>query len=160
MIRFIIFIALTSTFSFAYPQGNVFFKPDTLKYQKIRIEHVDPVVLSNGGFINYMSPKTEVHTCGMFTLVSHKTTAKDLEAQFTRNLANIKTGYGYYHPSGIHTFNQQQINALPQRNINSVAGIVAGVDSRNGQTPNIKGARADGTAYFIDGIRINENIMY
>jgi hypothetical protein len=43
---------------------------------------------------------------------------------------------------------------LPQRNINSIAGLNAGVVSVDGNTPNIKGARADGTAYFIDGVRV------
>jgi hypothetical protein len=38
--------------------------------------------------------------------------------------------------------------------INSIAGTHAGVVSVDGNTPNIKGARADGTAYFIDGVRV------
>lgn len=43
---------------------------------------------------------------------------------------------------------------LPQRNINSIAGTIAGVDSRAGETPYIRGARPDGTAYYIDGMRL------
>lgn len=55
------------------------------------------------------------------------------------------------------TFTRTTLMRLPQRNINAVAGLVAGVDSRAGETPNIKGARADGTAYFIDGMRTYAN---
>jgi hypothetical protein len=49
-----------------------------------------------------------------------------------------------------------QLKRLPQRNINAIAGTVAGVDSRAGQIPNIRGARQDATAYYIDGVRIRE----
>jgi hypothetical protein len=38
--------------------------------------------------------------------------------------------------------------------VNKLAGTYMGVDSRNGEVPNIKGARQDGTAYFIDGVRV------
>ncbi|MCZ2141362.1 MAG: carboxypeptidase regulatory-like domain-containing protein [Bacteroidia bacterium] len=44
--------------------------------------------------------------------------------------------------------------ALPQRSVNMIANTVAGVDARAGATPNIRGARADGTAYYIDGVRV------
>lgn len=44
--------------------------------------------------------------------------------------------------------------ALPQRNPNMIANTFAGVDARAGGTPNIRGARADGTAYYIDGVRV------
>jgi hypothetical protein len=43
---------------------------------------------------------------------------------------------------------------LPQRNINSIANTIVGVDSRAGEAPNIRGCRADGTAYYIDGMRV------
>jgi hypothetical protein len=42
---------------------------------------------------------------------------------------------------------------MPNRNINKIAATVAGVDSRNGETPIIRGA-VGGTAYFIDGVRV------
>ncbi|MCE2786747.1 MAG: carboxypeptidase regulatory-like domain-containing protein [Bacteroidota bacterium] len=48
----------------------------------------------------------------------------------------------------------KEIMALPQRNANMVANTVAGVDARAGGTPNFRGARADGTAYYIDGVRV------
>ena len=43
---------------------------------------------------------------------------------------------------------------LPQRNVNMIANTAPGVDARAGATPNIRGARADGTAYYIDGVRV------
>lgn len=64
-----------------------------------------------------------------------------------------------YKIGGTTTFSRQQLMNLPQRNVNSIAGTVAGVDSRNGEIPNIRGARQDGTAYYVDGIRIIEPYM-
>jgi outer membrane receptor for ferrienterochelin and colicin len=70
----------------------------------------------------------------------------------------IRTVPQYYKPhvGGLHgyIFTREELTRLPQRNINSIVNLVAGVDSRAGQTPNIKGARADGTAYYIDGVRV------
>jgi hypothetical protein len=43
----------------------------------------------------------------------------------------------------------------PNQNINAIAAYVRGVDSRNGETPSIKGARPENTAYYIDGVRVN-----
>ncbi len=51
----------------------------------------------------------------------------------------------------------EEIMRLPQRNANMVANTFAGVDARAGGTPSIRGARADGTAYYIDGVRIQAN---
>jgi hypothetical protein len=44
---------------------------------------------------------------------------------------------------------------MPQRNINSIANTVAGVDSRAGEIPNIRGARPENTAYYVDGMRVS-----
>ncbi len=52
------------------------------------------------------------------------------------------------------TKTSKEIMALPQRNANMIAGTTAGVDSRAGSTPNFRGARADGTAYYVDGQRV------
>jgi hypothetical protein len=52
------------------------------------------------------------------------------------------------------TIGAKEIMSLPQRNTNMIANTVAGVDARAGGTPNIRGARADGTAYYIDGVRV------
>lgn len=39
-------------------------------------------------------------------------------------------------------------------NINHYANTFIGVVSINGATPSIKGAKSDGTAYFVDGVRV------
>jgi len=51
-------------------------------------------------------------------------------------------------------FSSKELMRLGTRNTNMVANLTAGVDARSGGTPNIRGARADGTAYFIDGVRV------
>lgn len=43
----------------------------------------------------------------------------------------------------------------PNQNINAIAAYFRGVDSRNGETLGIKGARPENTAYYIDGVRVN-----
>ncbi len=59
-------------------------------------------------------------------------------------------------PDGVNknTKTAKEIMALPQRNPNAIANTVAGVDSRAGSTPTFRGSRADGTAYYIDGVRV------
>lgn len=52
-------------------------------------------------------------------------------------------------------------NAAPNQNINAIAAYMRGVDSRNGETPSIMGARPENTAYYLDGVRVsgmNENL--
>ncbi len=46
------------------------------------------------------------------------------------------------------------LSKAPNQNINVIAAYARGVDSRNGETPIIRGARPEGTAYYIDGVRI------
>ncbi len=53
------------------------------------------------------------------------------------------------------TVTAKEVMRLPTRSVNMVANTIAGVDARAGNTPNFRGARADGTAYYIDGIRVN-----
>ncbi|MBJ7429437.1 MAG: carboxypeptidase regulatory-like domain-containing protein [Bacteroidia bacterium] len=52
---------------------------------------------------------------------------------------------------------QEPINPLlraPNQNINAIAAYMRGVDSRNGETPSIMGARPENTAYYLDGVRL------
>lgn len=52
---------------------------------------------------------------------------------------------------------QEPINPLlraPNQNINVIAAYMRGVDSRNGETPSIMGARPENTAYYLDGVRL------
>ena len=52
------------------------------------------------------------------------------------------------------TYNSFEMATLPFHDVNSIANMVVGVNSYGGGVPNIKGAPASGTAYFIDGIRV------
>ena len=55
---------------------------------------------------------------------------------------------------GIKNFGGPQLLSLPTRNVNNIANLTAGALSINGGTPTFRGARADGTAYYIDGVRV------
>lgn len=59
-------------------------------------------------------------------------------------------------PDGVteKTLDSKMLMSTGTRNINSLANLGAGVDSRGGGAPTIRGARADGTAYYIDGVRV------
>lgn len=50
--------------------------------------------------------------------------------------------------------NFKDINKKGTQNINAIAGISRGVDSRGGGAPNIRGSRSENTAYYIDGVRV------
>ena len=51
--------------------------------------------------------------------------------------------------------NSCPLQRKPNQNINAIAAYFRGVDSRNGETPSIQGARPENTAYYIDGVRVN-----
>lgn len=53
-------------------------------------------------------------------------------------------------------FSGDDVMRLARRDINGIASLTAGVDSRPGtnETPNIRGGGASGTAYYVDGVRI------
>jgi hypothetical protein len=59
-------------------------------------------------------------------------------------------------PDGINktTLTSERIMSLGVRNVNGIAGITAGVSSRANETPTFRGSRSDGTAYYIDGVRV------
>ena len=52
------------------------------------------------------------------------------------------------------TYNEKELERMPNTDINKIANMVPGVSSRAGETPSIKGASPSGTAYFVDGVRI------
>ena len=54
----------------------------------------------------------------------------------------------------------EQISRLPSKSINAIASNVAGTSSADeGDDINIKGARTNGTDYYIDGIRVSGNLI-
>lgn len=48
----------------------------------------------------------------------------------------------------------KEILALGTRSVDKIAATSLGVESRAGGTPIFRGSRADGTAYYIDGVRV------
>lgn len=52
------------------------------------------------------------------------------------------------------TYDSDKLTRMATKDINSVAGTVAGVESRGGEVPNIRNAGTAGTAYFVDGVRV------
>lgn len=59
---------------------------------------------------------------------------------------------------GVHVqrFTSSEIIAAPARNVNGIASLSYGVESRSGLLPATRGSRAEGTAYYIDGVRVSE----
>jgi Ca-activated chloride channel family protein len=54
------------------------------------------------------------------------------------------------------TITYEEINAVPLLDVNSVSSKSAGVFHRNRQKEqNVRGSRADGTAYYVDGIKVH-----
>ncbi|MCF8253332.1 MAG: TonB-dependent receptor [Bacteroidia bacterium] len=78
---------------------------------------------------------------------SEGTTLEEVKVTFKRQLVD---------PGGVKgdTKTSKEIMALGTRSVDKIAGTTLGVESRNGGTPNFRGARADGTAYYIDGVRV------
>ncbi|OYU94892.1 MAG: hypothetical protein CFE21_14530 [Bacteroidetes bacterium B1(2017)] len=62
----------------------------------------------------------------------------------------------YAESNGVNTtvYASKEILARGSRSLNSIAGYSVGVDSRGGEVPTFRGSRADGTAYYIDGVRV------
>lgn len=91
-------------------------------------------------------------------VISDQITTQNISMQSTTELREVKIvrKKPLINPGGTSgmQLTNKEIMRLPQRSVNSIANITAGVDSRAGGTPNIRGARADGTAYYIDGIRV------
>ncbi len=52
------------------------------------------------------------------------------------------------------TVTAEEIAKMPNRQANAVAATIGGVFTRDGTVSNIRGARGDATAYYIDGIRV------
>lgn len=58
------------------------------------------------------------------------------------------------------TITSDQIKNLPTRNINALAALTAGLSSADeGSAVTVRGSRPDATNYYIDGIRIQGNLI-
>ena len=56
--------------------------------------------------------------------------------------------------SGGATITAEEIAKMPNRSAEAVAATVGGVFSADGEVGNMRGARSDGTVYYIDGVRV------
>lgn len=110
------------------------------------------ILVTNLGYRNVVVSGVDVTSDNItFQNISMEASeGKELEAVV------VKAKKALIDPDGVNktTKTSAEIMRLPQRNANSIANTVAGVDSRSGGTPNIRGARADGTAYYVDGVRV------
>lgn len=52
------------------------------------------------------------------------------------------------------TVTAEKIQSLPTKSVNAIAATTAGVATINGGDLNIRGGRASGTAYYVDGVRV------
>jgi hypothetical protein len=58
-----------------------------------------------------------------------------------------------------HSFFGLPIHSFRFENVNQMANTVAGVLSMDGETPSILGARREGTAYYINGVKVLEGFL-
>ena len=56
------------------------------------------------------------------------------------------------------TLTSEQIKNLPTRSVNTIVATTVGATSIDGGEVNIKGARSNGTDYYIDGIRVSGGV--
>ena len=52
------------------------------------------------------------------------------------------------------TITAEEIAKMPNRSAEAVAATVGGVFSQDGEVGNMRGARSDGTVYYVDGVRV------
>ncbi len=52
------------------------------------------------------------------------------------------------------TVTQEEIQKMPNRNVQSIAATIGGVFSRDGEAGNVRGARRGDTKYYIDGMPV------
>ena len=71
----------------------------------------------------------------------------------TVNTMVLKTNTSQVIQSTGKTYDGDQLTQMARKDINSIAGTVAGVETRAGEVPNIRNAGPAGTAYFVDGVR-------
>lgn len=61
--------------------------------------------------------------------------------------------------SGGQTLTSEQIKNLPTRSVNAIVATTAGTSSIDGGDVTIKGSRANGTNYYVDGVRVFGNTV-
>ncbi len=57
------------------------------------------------------------------------------------------------------TITQENIRALPTKQVNAIAATTAGISSRDGGDISVRGSRSNETVYFLDGVRVTGNLI-
>jgi len=57
------------------------------------------------------------------------------------------------------TLTSEQIGGLSTHNLNAVVGMTAGISIENGDGVTVHGSRIDGVLYYVDGIRVEGNLI-
>jgi Ca-activated chloride channel family protein len=105
------------------------------------------LLLSYIGYTNLLLKQIDL------TKTNHKLLHLQMHATTELKEVVIKQKKALIDPMGSHSM---VIMSAPVRSINSNATTAYGVEVRGSSTPNIRGARAEGTAYYIDGVRVSQ----
>ena len=91
----------------------------------------------------------------------NKITFKDIEMSMQSEMLDVVEIVDYKVPliskdqtSAGATITAEEIAKMPNRSAEAVAATVGGVFSADGEVGNMRGARSEGTVYYIDGVRI------
>ncbi len=97
------------------------------------------------------------HIVKDISVFTNKTTIKTIALGYGKNLQEIvicdKAILIDKDEPTQNSFRKIQNN--PTQNLNAIASYSRGIDSRNGNSVNIRGSRSDNTAYYIDGVRVS-----
>ncbi|MCH2229546.1 MAG: von Willebrand factor type A domain-containing protein [Crocinitomicaceae bacterium] len=75
------------------------------------------------------------------------------------NVTSYKLPLINYSGGSATTLTREDITRLPSRNVSSIVGTIGGVQSsEDGNTINIRGSRSGATVYYVDGIRMRNEM--
>lgn len=119
--------------------ASAFGQSDSIQLLPTRIVTVD----SSHSNILWLKPTRPRYTFSCVTLTSNK------NIKTTTPIVTVNHE-DYSLPVGLH---------FRFQNVNQMANTQAGVFSVDGSTPSILGARTEGTAYYINGVRVLEGFL-
>lgn len=128
----------------------------------------------NGNFSVELQPGVYDIECSYTGYKTFTAKGVDLKSNTTQTLNIVMNGQtvmeevvvvGYAAPlieqdqtSSGQTLSSEQVKNLPKREVSAIKASTVGASSTDGGNVNIKGARANGTDYYIDGIRVSGGI--
>ena len=117
------------------PPGTYDIKATFVGYKPLMVRGV--IIKANSITFNDIKMESSAQTLETFEIVDYKVPLIDKDQT---------TSGG--------TVTSEEIKKMPNRQANAVAATVGGVYTQDGTVSNIRGARADGTVYYVDGIRV------